>query len=196
VAKRRRREFSSPAEKAESTLASYLAGSLVTEESSFIGRVKDGDGWSEVEVPFVWRRLSVRGKQAAIDAATKRFRELEIPPELRSYADWEEELALQVLHRAMRDPGDPGTDSNPFPKTLANTADELGEFLDEDTRDLLAIEYRDFEDEHSPDNAAPSQAELDALESAIEKKDLRVLNSFGPRTLRHWLLTSARLHSS
>ncbi len=103
---------------------------------------------------------------------------------------------MQVLYRAMRDPDEPGSDLDPYPKTLATSADELGLLIDEDIRDLLAIEYRDLEEDTSPREDDFDPDELKALADAIEKKSPRLLNSFGPRILRHWLLTSASPPSS
>jgi hypothetical protein len=183
VAKRRRPRppGHSAADKAESKLATYMAGSLVAEHSTIPGTDK----------PFVWRKLSSRQKQLAVAAAVRRLEEVAIPQGLRSYADLEDEIAIQVLHLAMRDPDVEGTEFDPYPRTLATNADEFGLLIDEDTRDLLAIEYRDLEEDTSPRADEFDDEEMRALEDAIEKKSSRLLNSFGPRILRHWLLTSA-----
>jgi hypothetical protein len=168
--------------RAESKFSSYMAGSLRTRESKIPG----------TEHAFVWRRLSSNQGQDAVDAAVKRFNERDLPLELRSYQDLEDEITIQVLHLAMRDPSVPGTDRDPFPKRLADSAKELGDFLDEDLRDILANEYKDFVDDNSAaHDVEPSGDEMAELERAIEKKDVRLLNSFEPRTLRHYLLTLA-----
>jgi len=60
-----------------------------------------GDG-----APFLWQVLTRGEKQDCLAAALRRFEELGIPAELRSYHDLEDEVTVQVLCRAMRDPED------------------------------------------------------------------------------------------
>ena len=186
MAKKRSRSGLSPKDKAASKLATYMAGSLVTEESVIPG----------TDHKFVWRKLSAREKQLAVASAVRQLEKVGIPQAFRAYADVEDEIAIQLLHRAMRDPSEPGTSTDPFPKKLAASADEVGNLFDEDLRDLLAIEYRDLEDDTSPDEGDFTDEEMRALEEAIEKKSARLLKSFGPRILRRYLLTSASRQSN
>jgi len=131
------------------------------------------------KTPFVWRVLSGTEKQECLAAAADRFRELNLPVELRMHSDLEDEVVWQILFLAMRDAASVGDASEPFPVPFAASVDELRDLLSVDERDLLASEYLDFEDDVNPDPAKLHPELFDAIAEAAKKKDRAVLNSFG-----------------
>jgi hypothetical protein len=146
----------------------------------------------ESPIPFVWVVLTGREKQEAAADSLRRFKDLGIPSELRSYSDLDDELTWQIIARAMRDPDVPGTDAQPFPRQLA-PVDEVRE-LTVDERDILMSEYLDLEEEVDPDPLKMSRDWHAEIESALKKTppDVRALSNFGSRTLIGYLLTTVR----
>jgi hypothetical protein len=142
---------------------------------------------------FVWRILSGTEKQDCLGSAVSRFAELGIPNELRMYSDLEDELAWQILWRAMRDTTDVGTDGDarPFAKDVA----ECRDMLSIDERDALLAAYLDFEEEASPP-LGDGEVFFEQIRSLLKKNEsathkARQLISYGSRTLATYLATTA-----
>lgn len=164
-----------------------------------------GDGKLPSGQPFKWRLLRGALEDEAVAAAIRRLADLGLPVELRGYEYLDEQLAWEMLARAMRDPNVAGSESNPYPRYLAFVIDKkskkkipspdiLRELLSNDERDTLLRDYLDFrsDSDPDPDDLAPEIAA--ALTAAIKKKDVTRLNDFEPHMLRSWLLSmGARL---
>lgn len=99
--------------------------------------------------------------------------------------DWNAEVAVRYLAEAVRDPKDET-------KPLASLA-EWRE-CDDDQIEGLWSEYRDLRERLDPlgdDSSGISEAEYDAMELAVKKKESALLMSFGSRKLATFLLTTA-----
>ena len=143
--------------------------------------LKPGALPGETAPSFVWRVLTRGEKQECTAAATKRFADIGVPPELRGYQDFEDETITQVLWRAMRDADKP---ERPF----ATDARELRDLLTADELDVLWTQYADFEEEVNPDEITASPELLAEIDRILKKKDETALISFGSRSLANYLL--------
>ncbi len=145
---------------------------------------------------FVWRILSGSEQQECVSGAIERFRQLEIPPEMRTYNDLEQEISWQILWRTMRDPEVIGTDVDPYPRSYADSVSEVREELSTDERDVFINSYMDYEEEINP-----AALGLDIFHQQIgeilKKNDetnqpLVDLMNFGSHSLASFLLTMVR----
>ena len=111
------------------------------------------------------------------------------------YTDLEDEVSWQILGRAMRDPDQPGTTSDPYPVPLGSV-DDLRDALTVDERDVLMSEYMDFEDEVDPDPMFKPDEWHEQIEEALKKNDradcVRALSTCGSRMLVGYLLSTVR----
>jgi hypothetical protein len=166
--------------KAQSQLAAMRAGKRFVRSDELVS--------GEERAPFVWRVLTRGEKQGCLARAHKRFAaELELPAALRNYMDLEDELVVQCLALAMRDPEDHG---RPF----AKSPEEMRDLLTVDELNDLWNRYGDFEDEVNPD--LDGSEVWPAIEQALKKKDLRALMSCGCVGLASYMLTMAHPQSS
>lgn len=105
--------------------------------------------------------------------------------------DWNAELAVRTLAVAVRDPSDV---TQPL-----DDVDQWREQLDDEQIGALADTYEDLRIQLDPlaEPIALTEAEIDALDQAVKKKDVDLLRSCGLRKLWTYTLTLAdRLSTS
>jgi hypothetical protein len=131
------------------------------------------------------RVLSCSEVQECQAAAYVRFRELGIPVDVISLALFEDEVLVQILYRACRDPEDPDR--------LAFCADaaDLRDHTTVDERAALFALYRDFCAEQDPDPGELTAELIQEIDEHIKKKDESRLRSYGSPVLVTYLLTTA-----
>lgn len=143
-------------------------------------------------------RTSVRGRMRVLTrrevgglkaAARQHFIELDLPGSpaelsvLGMHDEWAAELALRHLAIAVRDPKDES-------KPLASL-DEWGE-CDDDQIVALWERYKDHRDTVDPlASEALSDEDRAAIETAVKKKDVELLTSYGSRNLSLFMLSTA-----
>jgi hypothetical protein len=93
-----------------------------------------------------------------------------------------DEVATQILYRAMREPADTA-------KRLASDAKDLRDAMSADERSALFDAYSDFRASIDPAPETLSPALLEAMVEAVKKKDKEALLAFGGRRLAVFLLT-------
>lgn len=142
------------------------------------------------DIGVVIRALMGSEKQECLGEANKRFADLGIPPEMRSYTDFEDEICWQILARVLRDPDDES-------KSIAKDVDELRDLMTIDERDVLMTEFLDLEERCNPDPALMPEIWHDQISATLKKKRTHSLDSlgellnFGSRALASYMLTSA-----
>lgn len=152
--------------------------------------------WIDVTVP----RTTVKGRMRLLSVAEDRTVAVETRDALKDYGmpsegvgareAWVNENALRTIQIAIRNPDD---ETEP----LADV-DEWQE-CDDDQITALWVEYQSLRDRHDPlGESAPglTQEELDALTTAVKKKDRTVLMSFGSRRLADFAITLANRPAS
>lgn len=152
-----------------------------TEEATIAGHAQRG-----IEpVPFRWRQLTGTEKQIARSLAVRRLQQLDLPLDLLSGTDLEDECSWQILAMAMRDPDEPGA-AGEYPLALAANVDELRELLSTDERDELITRYLDFEERLEANPAEVPEVQLSiALQLARKPvgQSLGGLMNLGSRVL-------------
>lgn len=129
--------------------------------------------------------------QESLAAAGKRFRKLEIDITVLTADDFNIELHIQSLARAMRDPEDPERK-----RLLFGSADELRAAVTADERILLVDEYLEAQAACNPQPDSIPDELFKQIEGAIKKKDRALLSSIGSRTLVDYLISTECLLSS
>lgn len=101
----------------------------------------------------------------------------------------QEEVYLQLLHRACRDPKD-------LSKTFAMDADDLRANTTLDERRLVVGYYNAHCEIYNPEPSKLTDEEVDAVLSAAKKGERHRLLGFGPHVLATCLLTMAARQST
>jgi hypothetical protein len=141
--------------------------------------------WPGYNAPFKLRLLSGDEQQACHADAFLRFKDLGLPPEnIQCVQPYEEELIVQLLSRACRDPSD---STKPF----ALDADDLRRYTTTDQRAIVTRWYGDLREEVGPDFADLTQAQYEAIRDAVKKKDKVTLLRFGCAGLVTYMITTA-----
>jgi len=149
------------------------------------------------QLGLVIRPLMGGEKQECLGDASKRFTDLGIPPEMKGYQDFEDEICWQILARVMRDPDTPGDDRNPWPVPFAKDVDEVRSLMTVDERDVIMTEFLDLEERCDPDPALMPELWHDQIEATLKKSSepgassLADLLNFGSRALSSYLLATA-----
>jgi len=125
--------------------------------------------------------LTCAEQDAAIAAAWAHFRELEVQVNLYSSDDFNSELFLQVLSRALR--------QEDGKTTVFRDAAELRENLTADERTCITDEYADLLAEVNPRLRDLTPELAASIEAAVKKKDVVTLSGFGSNLLATYLLT-------
>ena len=168
--------------RAETLLARMRQGKRVLKPMTWPGRP---------EVRFQFSVLSSSEVQECFFAAFKVFAEAGVDPgHVVLMGPFDDELACQILYRAMLDP-DRALDENGQPRRLARDIQDLRDNSEEHERDYLLDQYADFRKSVDPTPDDLSQEENDAIVEAVKKKDRVVLKGFGSAKLASFLLTSA-----
>ncbi|MFH0901896.1 MAG: hypothetical protein V2A73_14800 [Pseudomonadota bacterium] len=135
---------------------------------------------------FLIRVLNCEEIQECLACAYERFRQLKLPPESPVVtATFEDEVMLQLLARACRDCDRP--DEMPF----AVDADDMRRNTTVDERAIVFSFYRDFQTEVDPTPGELSSELMQAITSAVKKKDRAALLVIGSCALASYLLTGA-----
>jgi hypothetical protein len=139
--------------------------------------------WPGLDAPLKLRVLTTAEVQECHAAAHVRFDQLKMPlGTLLTAQPYEDELAIQLLHRACRNAEDAEL---PF----AIDADDLRENSTVDERDIVVQMYQDLADEVNPAPDTMDAAELAVIEDAVKKKDRSRLLAFGSCALASYLLS-------
>ena len=147
--------------------------------------------WPGLDLPLKLRLLSNADVQLCHAAALARFEAIGIPTDKMLSVDlFEDEVMLQVLHRACRDP------EKPDELTFADDADDLRENTTVDQRAEMFTLYRDFQADYDPRLDAMPAAVVEQIVEALKKKDQRLLRSFGARALSSFLLSGGNPQST
>lgn len=150
-----------------------------------------------VEIPLLgraWMQLVPHRNRNEIEGAVRHELEahqIRIEPSATGHRlAFDAEIAVQTLARAVRDPDDP-THKTPF-GTLAEWAD-----LDEDVITAAWHVYNDTRYRLNPlDSIQLSEADLEGIRFAIQKKSAPLLRCFGVARLSLYLLTTESLPAS
>lgn len=141
------------------------------------------------EFPLVIVPLTMEELQASHASAEERFRLLEIEITVLTTDDFASELHVQVLARALREPGD-------HTKRLFASADDLRGNVTADEKMLLVDEYIEVQSQANPSPDSIGDELFEQIETAIKKKDRRTLSSIGSRGLASYLLSMEERRSS
>lgn len=101
----------------------------------------------------------------------------------------QDEVYLQLLHRACRDPKD-------LARTFAQDADDLRANTTIDERRLVVGYYQAHAEVYNPEPSSLTDEEVEAVLAAAKKGERRRLLAFGPHVLATCLLTMAARQST
>lgn len=121
--------------------------------------------------------------QDAVFAAQNLFKKADMEVITSTFDAYEDERTTQILFRALRDPED-------TKNSFATTVGELRAMLTNEEKNILVIQYMEFEKECSPNFSELPEAEFEELWEALKKNPDRPLNdlSLGMLTgLLHYL---------
>jgi hypothetical protein len=140
--------------------------------------------WPQLDFDVLLRVLSNADTQACHARAIARFADLKIPIDAIVTANlFQDEIVLQVIHEACRDPEHPE-------QTYAVDADDLRENTTNRQREAMMEIYADFAAEVDPDAEQMSSELVGGIVDAIKKKDSVRLKSYGSRALATFMLSS------
>jgi hypothetical protein len=147
--------------------------------------------WPGTNLALQLRVLLGDEVQAALAAAYLHFRDvLKVPPDsLQTVQPFEDEVALQLLHRACRDPENAAA-------TFAISDADLRDNTTVDERVLMVREYEAIAAVANPSPDSLSPEEFAAIVDAVKKKDRAGLLGHGVAALATYLLTGDSQPSS
>lgn len=134
-------------------------------------------------MPCKLQALSDADFQEAVAAAHERFRQLKIPHDGMSADDFEGEVSVQVLARALRD------HAKPESLSFVTDADDLRRNTSPWERDEVGKLWSAFQERRNPLRALLPE-EREQVTAALKKKDAMSLRAFGVDTLVSWLTTT------
>ncbi len=139
--------------------------------------------WPGLGTDCILRVLSREEVQECKADAHERFRKLNMPVDVTTYSDFEEEVANQMLHRACRDV------DHPDEQTFAVDADDLRAHTTVDEFAAVLALYRDFQAEHDPGPTEMTPELIREMADLVKKKDRSRLSAFGAPVLVNFLLS-------
>jgi len=137
--------------------------------------------WPGTEVKVVLRVLNQQDFQEAAFAAERLFKSEKIETNLMTADEYENEKALQILFRALRDPQDQD-------KPIANTITEFRRAITREEKKILIDEYLGFESECSPAPDNLSNDEFDKVLSDVKKKPQETISGITSMSMLKKLL--------
>lgn len=170
--------------RAVTRLAAIAAGKRQFKDALFPG----------LEIPVKFAVLSCTETQECYAAALQRFGELNMEVTPYTVEPFTDELATQVLYRAVREPGE---EHGPlYEKRVAADAADLRDSTTVDQRAAAFQAYRDFQHQVDPDPANLSDEELNEILELVKKKDRAALLALGSASLASFILTTASQQSN
>ncbi len=176
---------------AKAALANELSP-LEAEALTVMGGLRKGTAardtvWPGTDIAIRMEVISDSDVQSSVAAAFRRFLSIGLPlpkDDITIAPDFENEVMLQVLWRACRDPRD-------RTRPAAASADAMRDVTTVAQRVAAYRVYRDLENEVDPDAETLTEELRDAILDAIKKKDAARLRAYGSRTLSSFLLSGA-----
>ncbi len=138
--------------------------------------------------------LACDALEDAYAEAFARFDKLSIPVTAFTASDWNSEITLCILARAMRvyDKDDPKDRS----QQLFTDADEFRSLIEPEGRDALATHWLELSNKTDPDPASMDPELLDKIDEFVKKKDARALSALPSSILSAYIIGMAdQLHS-
>lgn len=126
--------------------------------------------------------------QESLFATEDRFKQRKIEVSSTTVEAYEDENTIQILARALRDPGDPK-------KPFAANVDQLRGMITLEEKNALVAEYNAFEAEVSPLAETISDSDLDRIFDEVKKKP-ETGNGLNIYTLRKLIIYLASRQSN
>lgn len=151
--------------------------------------------WPGGDTPIRIRVLAVSEIQMSLAGARRRFKALELELDHFNVEEMGAEQILQILARAVCDPGKP-IGGKGMCEPLFQNADVMRDTVSHAELNALFDHYIDLQEECDPTDATIDPETYGKIMEAAKKKDVGSLRGYGSATLRSFITSTVRQPAS